>query len=230
MGSAVDFRRRATDPEDLDTGVPESEALRSLADIRFVNRWLGGRSTLRAAVLPHLAASAAPSLLDVGCGSGDVAAFLADAVPRPVRAVGADLKLLHVQQVPRTRVLPVVADVHALPFPERSFDVVLASLFLHHFDGDDPAAVLARLYALCRRALVITDLRRARVPYVFGRLTFPWLFQSRVSLNDGLLSIRRAFRDDELRAQFEAAGLPHVEIRRVFPYRLLAVAARTPPY
>ena len=30
--------------------------------------------------------------------------------------------------------------------------------------------------------------------------------------------------------QFEAAGLPHVQIRRVFPYRLLAVAARAPSY
>ena len=230
MATRVDLRRRATDPEDLDVGVAESEALESLGDLRFVNRWLGGRGALRDVVRPHLAASTAPSLLDVGCGSGDVAAFLARTAPRPVLAVGADLKLLHVQQVPRERVTPLVADVHALPFRERSFDVVLASLFLHHFDGDAPAAVLAKLYSLCRRALVITDLRRAHVPYAFGRLTFPWLFRSPVSVNDGLLSIRRAFRVDELRAQFEAAGLPQVQIRRVFPYRLLAVAARAPSY
>jgi ubiquinone/menaquinone biosynthesis C-methylase UbiE len=229
MGAAVDLRERATDAEDLDVGVPEDEALGSLGDLRFVNRWLGGRSALRRAVRPHLEASLAPSLLDVGCGSGDVAAFLASTVSRPILAVGADLKLLHVRQVPR-EVTPIVADVHGLPFRERAFDVVLASLFLHHFDGDAPAAVLAKLYALCRRALVVTDLHRARVPYVFGRVTFPWLFRSRVSVNDGLLSIRRAFRPTELRAQFEAAGLSQVQIRRVFPYRLLAVAARPPSY
>jgi SAM-dependent methyltransferase len=225
----VDLRARATDPEELDIGVPAEEALQSLGDLRFVNRWLGARGALRAAVLPHLAPSPLPRLLDVGCGSGDVASFLARSAGHPLLAVGADLKLLHVRQVPR-EVTPLVADVLALPFADRSFDVVLTSLFLHHFDGDEAAAVLARLYALCRRALVITDLRRARVPYVFGRLAFPWLFRSRVSVADGLLSIRRAFREDELRAAFGRAGIEGVRVRRVFPYRLLAVAARPGPY
>jgi hypothetical protein len=51
-----------------------------------------------------------------------------------------------------------------------------------------------------------------------------------VSVADGLLSIRRAFTEAELRAAFVDAGLPHVRIQRVFPYRLLAVAARSQPY
>lgn len=225
----IDLSRRATDPEELDIGVSDQEALDSLRDLRFVNRWLGGRGPLHAAVRPHLEAAAAPRLLDVGCGSGDVAAFLAGSCSRPVLATGVDIKPLHVRQVP-PQIRPVVADVRALPFPERSFDVVLTSLFLHHFDGGEPAAVLARLYSLCRRALVVTDLRRAWVPYAFGRATFRWLFRSRVSVADGLLSIRRAFTEPELRAAFVEAGLPHVTIRRVFPYRLLAVATRPQPY
>jgi SAM-dependent methyltransferase len=225
----IDLSRRATDAEELDLGVPDEEALASLGDLRFVNRWLGARGALRQAVLPFLKEAARPRLLDVGCGSGDVASFLVRASPRHTLAVGADLKLLHVQQVP-PEVKAVVADVYALPFREGSFDVVLTSLFLHHFDGAEAPAVLRKLYALCRRALVITDLRRARVPYVFGRATFPWLLRSRVSLADGLLSIRRAFNDHELRAAFVEAGIPHVRIRRVFPYRLLAVASRSAPY
>src|SRR5687768_9632890 len=90
---------RATEPESLDVGVPEGEALASLGDLRFVNRWLGGRGRLLEAVRPHLQ-GARPLLLDVGCGSGDVAAFLARACGGSVRAVGADLKLLHVRQAP----------------------------------------------------------------------------------------------------------------------------------
>ena len=102
---------------------------------------------------------------------------------------------------------------------------MLTSLFLHHFDGPEPAKVLAKLYSLCRRALVVTDLRRARVPYAFGQLTFRWLFRSRVSVADGLLSIRRAFTERDLQDAFSRAGIP-VRIRRSWPYRLLAVAAR----
>jgi SAM-dependent methyltransferase len=225
----IDLERRATDPESLDVGVPEPEALASLGDLRFVNRWLGGRNTLRAAVRPYLLSSHRPRLLDVGCGSGDVASFLTRSMPRPVQAVGVDLKLLHVRQVPRD-VQPVVGNARALPFPPESFDVVVVSLFLHHFDAPDLPGVLKDLYAIARRALVVTDLRRARVPYLFGRMLFRGLFRSRVSVEDGLLSIRRAFRDHELRDAFGAAGIPDVRIRRVFPYRLLAVAERTRSY
>jgi ubiquinone/menaquinone biosynthesis C-methylase UbiE len=225
----VDLRHRATEPESLDLGVPEAEALASLGDLRFVNRWFGGRETLRAAVQPYLLSSDRPRLLDVGCGSGDVASFLARAMPRPVQAVGLDLKLLHVRQAPR-EVQPLVANACALPFRAESFDVVVVSLFLHHFDAPDLPAVLRSLYATCRRALVVTDLRRALVPYLFGRALFRWLFRSRVSVEDGLLSIRRAFREAELRDAFVQAGIPHVRIQRVFPYRLLAIAERARTY
>ena len=220
----IDLSRRATDPEMLDEGVPDDEALRSLSDIRFVNRWLVNRRRLFSIVRPYLEASPRPRILDVGCGSADIPAHLLRRSPRPTMAVGVDIKLLHLTAGPR-EVRRVRADVRALPFPPRSFDVVLASLFLHHFDAVEVAAVLRGLFDLTRRALVINDLRRARVPYVFGRAVFPLLFRSRVSVADGLLSIRRAFTAEELAAGFVEAGIP-VRIRRTFPYRFLAVAER----
>lgn len=226
---SVDLRRRATDPEALDLGVPESEALASLGDLQFVNRYLGGREQLAATVRPFLQSAERPRLLDVGCGSGDVSTFLTRGLSRTVAVIGIDLKLLHVRQVP-VEVLPVVGNARALPFRPSSFDVVLVSLFLHHFDSPELPAVLRGLYALARRALVITDLRRAKVPYYFGRLFFRMLFRSTVSVEDGLLSIRRAFHDEELREAFARAEIPNVRIRRVFPYRLLAVAERPPAY
>jgi SAM-dependent methyltransferase len=221
--SALDLRARATEPEQLDEGVPEAEALRSLADLRFVNRWLGNRGGVLRAVRAHLPAGG--RLLDVGCGSGDVPAFLQARLPGPLVAVGVDVKALHLRAAPPS-IRRVVADVRRLPFPDRAFDVVTASLFLHHFAEADLPAILAGLHRLARRALVVNDLHRARVPYLFGRVAFPLLFRSRVSVEDGLLSIRRGFRADELRTAFARAGLPAVTVRRLFPYRLLAVALR----
>ncbi len=221
----IDLSRRATDPELLDEGVPEHEALGSLADLRFVNRWLGGRRSLLRATLPYLDA-ARPRLHDVGCGSADLPGLLVERLGSRLLAVGVDLKLLHVRQAP-PQVRRVVADVRRLPFAPQSFDVVTASLFLHHFDGSEVALVLSALWGLARRALVVNDLRRARVPYCFGRATFGWLFRSRVSVEDGLLSIRRAFTCDELLAAFRDARIPSVRLFRRFPYRLVAVAERT---
>src|SRR5262245_27073519 len=121
----LDLSRRATDPELLDEGVPEHEAVASLGDLSFVNRWLGGRRSLLDATLPHLDGPR-PTVLDVGCGSGDLPALLLAAVGRPLLAVGLDLKLLHVRQAP-SEVQRVVGDVRRLPFSPGSFDVVTAS-------------------------------------------------------------------------------------------------------
>ncbi len=223
----TDLSRRATGPELLDEGVPEEEARRSLGDLRLVNRWLGGRRSLGDAVRPCLREGG--RLLDVGCGSADLPAFLLRSFPHRITAVGLDIKLLHLQQAP-PEVHRVVADVRALPFAPRSFDVVTASLFLHHFDAPEVPLVLRALFDLARRALVVNDLRRARVPLVFGRAVFPWVFRSPVSVSDGLLSIRRGFRPEELRAGFAEAGIAKVTIRRRFPYRLVAVAERREGY
>ena len=218
-------RARATQRERLDEGVPEAEALRSLADLRVVNRWLGNPGALLRAVRPHLPPGG--RLLDVGCASGDVPAFLRARLPGSPSVVGLDVKALHLRAVPPS-VRPVVGDVRRLPFAERSFDVVTACLLLHHFDAPELPALLAGLHRLARRALVVNDLHRAVVPWLFGRAAFPLLFRSRVSVEDGLLSIRRGFRPNELRAAFAEAGIPLVSITRSFPYRLLAVAPVAP--
>jgi SAM-dependent methyltransferase len=222
----MDLRRRARDPEQLDLGVDPAEAARSLADLRWVNRWLGGRRALAGTVLPYLRRSASrPRLLDVGCGSGDLPSLLVESMGGEVLAVGLDVKLVHLREAPAA-LERVVGDVRTLPFRPGSFDVVTASLFLHHFDDEDLPSLLASLFLLCRRALVVNDLHRARVPYAFGCAVFPLVFRSPVSVSDGLVSIRRAFRPVELARAFASAGIQGVRVRRSFPYRLVAVAEK----
>ena len=198
-----DLRHRSTEPELLDAGVSGPETARSLGDLRLANRWLAGRGHLLRAVRPHVRPGGA--FLDVGCASADLPAFLCSRLAGPVLAVGLDVKLAHLQGAPRV-VRRVVGDVRSLPFPDAAFDAVIASHFLHHFDSGDLAAILGHLYRLARRALVVSDLHRAAVPHLFGRVAFPLIFRSPVSIHDGLVSIRRGFRPDELRSAFEEAG------------------------
>jgi SAM-dependent methyltransferase len=221
--SPAGLRHRSTEPEWLDRGVGDEETRRNLADLRTINRWLGARRALLSAVKAHLPSGG--RLLDVGCASADLPAFLLERLPGPVLAVGLDVRAVHLRDAAPT-VKSVVGDLRYPPFADGTFEVVTASLVLHHFDAPRVAALLQGLYRLARRALVVSDLHRAAVPLVFGHLVFPFLFRSRVSVHDGLVSIRRGFRPRELRRAFEEAGLPHVRIRRRFPYRLLAVAER----
>ena len=222
----VDLTRRAVEPERLDEGVSNEEAASSLADLRFVNDWLGNRSRVLDAIRPHLRSgdgAAAFRLLDVGCGSADLLAWLRKRTP-PSFMVGVDIKWLHLAQAPE-EIPCVAADARSLPFAAGSFDVVTASLFLHHFNGPDVATVLQELFRVTRRALIVNDLRRALVPYAFGRLAFPLLFKSPVSVADGLVSIRRAFTPHELAAAFADAGIA-VCIERTWPYGLMAIASK----
>jgi len=240
----VDLSRRATDTELLDEGVPDDEVVASLADLRFVNDWLGNRARVLAAARPHLQdlllhdrhlhdrhlhrsdATPAFKLLDVGCGSGDLLHWLGVRMSPTVMTVGVDIKRLHLIQAP-SEVRCVAADARTLPFASGAFDVVTTSLFLHHFDGLEVATVLRELFRVTRRALIVTDLRRAFVPYAFGRLAFPLLFRSQVSVVDGLTSIRRAFTARELAAAFGDAGIA-ARVERTWPYGLLAVAEKAP--
>jgi SAM-dependent methyltransferase len=222
----VSLAKRATDPELLDLGVSEADMAGSLADLRFANRWLGNRGRLLGVMRPYLAprADGSPArVLDVGCGSGDFLSWLSGHASTPVMTTGVDLKWEHLRAAPGSDFYGVAADARALPFAPGSFDVVVASLVLHHFDAGEAPRVLRECARAAARVVIINDLRRAWVLYAFGRVAFPLIFRSPVSVNDGLVSIRRAFTRDELVRAFQLAGLD-AHVLSSWPYRLIAVA------
>ncbi|MEU2490771.1 methyltransferase domain-containing protein [Streptomyces sp. NPDC007883] len=98
-------------------------------------------------------------LLDVGCGPGTITADLASLVgPGTVTAVDAAADVLEqareaVRARGRDNVRFAVADVHALDFPDDSFDVVHAHQVLQHVG--DPVAALREMRRVCRPGGVV---------------------------------------------------------------------------
>jgi SAM-dependent methyltransferase len=114
-------------------------------------------------------------VLEVGCGPGHLATRLAhhgfdvtglDLDPAMIARAAANTS--RAANRGRRRPSFLVGDVAALAFPDRSFDLVISTLSMHHWA--DPAAGLAEIDRILRpggRAL-IWDFRPGVRPHLFG--------------------------------------------------------------
>jgi SAM-dependent methyltransferase len=85
-------------------------------------------------------------VLDVGCGSGDLASALLALKP------GLDLEGVDVLVRPNTAIPVSEFDGQRLPFADRTFDFALLVDVLHH--TDDPAALLREVGRVARHLIV----------------------------------------------------------------------------
>lgn len=199
-------RRRGVELLD-DPSADAALAARSLRDVERSNWWFGGSSAVIAELDPVLAAStrgSAPvSLLDVGTGAGDIpelARRVADRRGVRLRTMGLEITVDLAAASRRRSGDAVVGSALALPFADRSIDVVSCSQLLHHFEAADVARLIAEMNRVARVRVIIADLRRAWAAAA-GFWMASWaLGFHRVTRHDGVVSVLRGFRAAELAA------------------------------
>lgn len=208
------LRARAVAPELLDGERLDPDELRlNLREMAMLNRLPGGMDRSVRAVTRLLAAAPAGaerSVLDVGAGAGDFARRLARQVPAQVTVADLRHEVLRIARRNLRGTDGVTfrqADARALPFPDAAFDVVHASLLLHHFDPADAVSALRELRRVARLGVVINDLRRGRLAFLVTAATILALSRGRYTRHDGVLSARRAYTLPELDRLAGAAGL-----------------------
>lgn len=210
--------------------LPRAEAERALRDLSRVNRWLFGFTPLLRTLLPRLEhAGSPPWLLDLGAGTGELAAVLERAARKRglrLRCVDVDRKLAHLLIGRRQghAALAVVAAADALPFPDRGLAWSFSTLFLHHFDESDGRQVLEEMARVASRGAVVVDLRHSRLASLLIRISLPLLGVGPVAAHDGKLSTDQAWTIEEARRL--AAGLRVLELRRRFPFRFSLIVTR----
>ncbi|MDD2252121.1 MAG: class I SAM-dependent methyltransferase [Dehalococcoidales bacterium] len=110
-------------------------------NMNVVEKWMVNRSTtgksgqkLAKKLLTHINTDPSQRFLDIGCGQGVITRYLA--INYPGEFTGIDLDELEIEAArakPKLENLSYqVGDARALPFEERSFDVVMALGVLHH--------------------------------------------------------------------------------------------------
>ncbi|MEM7167552.1 MAG: methyltransferase domain-containing protein [Planctomycetota bacterium] len=226
------LRQRNRQPEWMDEPNLDRElhenALRGLARINSLSfaataLWREIANVARAGVDRPL------RILDVATGSGDVPIRLQALAANAGVAVelsGCDISTTAID-VARTQARSARADVDFFaanpvqtPISQR-YDVVMASLFLHHLDEEAAVTLLRHMRDAATSAVFVSDLRRSTPGYWLARIATQALTRSPVVHVDGPRSVEAAFTIDEAQKLAAAAGWTSATVRPIFPCRFL---------
>jgi 2-polyprenyl-3-methyl-5-hydroxy-6-metoxy-1,4-benzoquinol methylase len=194
----------------MDDFAMEGEILRDALDkIAKINQLLGGNQlTLQGVqdLTNSISKSNEIVIADVGCGNGDMLRTLADFGLKnklKFQLIGIDANsftISHAQQLSQN--YPNISyrceDIFETSFKKLKYDIVLCTLTLHHFKDKEIVELLSVFYANSTIGIVINDLQRSAIAYrLFQALCFVFRLNE-MSREDGLTSILRGFKKEEL--------------------------------
>lgn len=167
-------------------------------------------------------------MVDMGAGGCDIDAWLLQTAARMglrlrITACDLDRRIARYARSTYGHIDGLVIREHDLledDFGE-PVDYVFANHFLHHLHNDQIIALLQRWRPLVRRGMVFSDLERHPLAYI-GFSVLSLAYRNSFTRPDGLTSILRAFKPDELLRIAHAALPDHrCSVYRVFPGRLV---------
>jgi len=217
-------RRRSNMPELMDDpSVQYGELELALEELGVINRWLGGHRTTRLGVdrlTRDLPAAEALTVLDLGAGGADLCAVLRP-LDRRFDVTGLDINpnMREFAQRHRHTSGAVTASAHALPYSDRSFDIVHASLFLHHCTDDEAKGVLEQAVRIARVGVVVNELQRHRFARFAIALLTALLARSPIVRHDAPLSVQRGFTRRELAAIVPRAWISRTSLSWHWAFR-----------
>jgi 2-polyprenyl-3-methyl-5-hydroxy-6-metoxy-1,4-benzoquinol methylase len=225
-----DLSQRRLQPEVMDQPeLDESRHLEALRSLERINFFSGSARILWPAVR-ELASPGQPlRVLDIASGAGDLPRNLARRAARAglsVEIEGWDISSRAVEYARSAaareslNVRHEVRDALNDELPADR-DVFICSLFLHHLEEEQAVALLRRMCAAARRAVLINDLVRSRAGFLLAQLATRVLTRSPVVRVDGPRSVEAAFTEAEARALAERAGMSGAVVRRRWPFRYL---------
>jgi len=202
--------KQRTDKEELmDDFSIGGDLLRDTLDkLEKINRWLGGNKVTvngLKELLKNHPKEQEVSIVDIGCGHGDI---LRD-VAKFGRKKGYRMNLLGVDANPTAiqyaielsaeypEVYFKTEDIFSEAFQRRKFDVILATLFLHHFKEAQLIPFLSNSLQQTKIGVLVNDLHRHKLAYYLF-LLLSLFIKNKMIIEDGLTSVLRSFKRKDL--------------------------------
>ena len=238
MSFLVDTSRRSSATEMMDDFTLEGDIFRDTLDkLETINRLLGGNSvTIKGLkkLLKTQSKSKVIKILDLGCGNGDilrdVAKFGRNNNYR-FKLMGIDANYAAIEYAKElSKNYPELSfetiDIFSEGFKEQTYDIILCTLFLHHFKNEELISFLKPTVQKATIGVVVNDLHRHRLAYYLFKLIGLFI-KNKMVREDGLTSVLRAFKRKDLEAISRQVQVPF-SIKWKWAFRYLWIFKKKP--
>ena len=223
------FAKRSTEPEIMDDLQYAGSMMdQTLKELEVINRWLGGNDvTLHA--LGRLADGKSLQYLDIadlGCGRGDMLRHIQRWAHR--RKTGVSLTGIdanpYIIEAARKNLNDSTVNLRAVnilseEFETLHYDIVIGTLFYHHFTDDELISFFSRLRNQCKLGFIINDIHRHPFAYYSIKMLTQLFSKSDMVKFDAPLSVLRAFKKSELENILVRAGCTRYSLRWRWAFR-----------
>ncbi len=225
------FEKRAYEEELMDDLESGGEIIdQTLRELETVNRLLGGNHVtingLEKLIQNHTKAE--PIVIaDLGCGGGDIMILVAQWARKKgysIELKGYDANANIVAYANQNcagypEISCYTEDIFSEGFKANRFDIVICTLFTHHFKDDQLISIFHQFKTQAKVGVVINDLHRHWLAFGSIKLLTQLFSKSAMVKYDAPLSVRRAFRKNELQNIMKSADIKDYSLKWMWAFR-----------
>ncbi|TKC06716.1 methyltransferase domain-containing protein [Pedobacter polaris] len=227
----IDTTYRSNAEEIMDDFALEGEILRDALDkIASINQLLGGNKVTIQGVKEltfNTKKKQTISVLDVGCGNGDMLRIIADYGMHNninFKLTGIDANQYTVNYAQKlseayANINYLCEDIFDDKVKEQQYDIILCTLTLHHFKDNEILTLISSFSKRATMGIIINDLHRNKMAYyLFKALCFVFGLNT-MSREDGLVSILRGFKKQDILNYANQLHIKNFTIRWKWAFR-----------
>ena len=209
MNFLVDTSNRSSKKEIMDDLTMKGVLFKDTLDkLGIINRLLGGNKvTIKGLkeLLKNQSNNKIIKIVDLGCGHGDILRDVAkfgreNNYSFSLLGIDANINAItYAKELSReyTELSFKAIDIFSEDFKKQSYDIVLCTLFLHHFKNNELISFLKTIVKKATIGVVVNDLHRHKLAYYLFKL-ISFFVKNKMIREDGLTSILRAFKRKDL--------------------------------
>ena len=229
------MKQRILTPELMDDPALDLNTLTlALHDVSQVNKLLGGNQVTINGLdyFFNKYPQASYTIVDLGCGDGEMLRAVAKFGRKKdvsLKLIGMDineksLALAKEKSVEYPEITFLQQDILKLDSDSFSCDIVISTLTMHHFTNEEIVIFLKCFLNLATLGFVINDLHRSSIAYNLFKLYSSFFMRTDLARHDGLISIQRAFKKEELTSLAKKLDVKINIIKWQWAFRYLWIA------